>query len=537
MQSLSVFGTVIAMRLLLIYLPIVCSPQLVLFEKPLLNALAKFMLVYGGIEAAKKSTAIVTGILADSAGWQSVQAGDMSTSANRMVGKAAGLTMGAVGMAAGVAGSTLNFATKPLQNVAGRAWGATGGKLAEAWKNLGKGDVAGEKAMSAAKERLATEKAYAKLTGGDSGSGGGTSGGSPGGGSSGSSGGGRELPNALSRKLEKHPAIRLMMQDTKTVGLLRSGNGNGLLRLLADKETERQHSFDRFRRPEEFVKEDAGFLKTAADRLKQKPPLASADGKNDPEKDKRYQEMMKRLEHAQDLADHGVQLSGEKTKELIKAVKAYNDAGDKKLPADAGEAEGHLEAMCILSRYMPEKDFRAYCKQLNKAHGAANPRQSRYEDPEAYPADRLEGGAKTAKEWYTDSKTRLMKNFSIEGCAEVAAIRRLSQGNPHKVIRRDELEGETKRLCEPGSALSRTLKDEKAREEYVHLASMGEAEDLGTDLLAAAKKHSARAAQWQVNRSIRELVSGPVNPYVAAENLANILAARELAVRGDAGNP
>ena len=345
----------------------------------------------------------------------------------------------------------------------------------------------------------------------------------------------REAFHALSRKLEKHPAIRLMMQDTKTVGLLRSGNGNGLLRLLADKETERQHSFDRFRRPEEFVKEDAKFLKTAADRLKQKPPLASADGKNDPEKDKRYQEMMKRLEHAQDLADHGVQLSGEKTKELIKAVKAYNDAGDKKLPADAGEAEGHLEAMCILSRYMPEKDFRAYCKQLNKAHGAANPRQSRYEDPEAYPADRLEGGAKTAKEWYTDSKTRLMKNFSIEGCAEAAAIRRLSQGNPHKVIRRDELEGETKRLSEPGSALSRTLKDEKAREEYVHLASMGEAEDLGTDLLAAAKKHSARAAQWQVNRSIRELVSGPVNPYVAAENLANILAARELAVRGDAG--
>jgi hypothetical protein len=245
--------------------------------------------------------------------------------------------------------------------------------------------------------------------------------------------------------------------------------------------------------------------------------------------------MIKRLEHARMLTENGIQLSGEKTKALICAVKNYNDAGNKKRPGGTVEAEGHLEAMSILSRYMPEKDFRAYCKQLNKASAAVNPRQPRYEDPEAYPAARLEGGAKTAMEWYAESKKRLMKGFSIEGCAEAAAIRKLSQGNPLKVIRGDELEAETRRLSEPGSALSRTLKDEKAREEYVHLASMGEAEDLGSDLLAAAKKHSARAAQWQVNRSIRELVSGPVNPYVAAENLANILAARELAVRGDAG--
>ena len=73
-QSLSVFGTVIAMRLLIVFLPIIISPQLVLFDAPLLNALAKLALVYGGFEAAKKSSSILTGILADSAGWQAVQA-------------------------------------------------------------------------------------------------------------------------------------------------------------------------------------------------------------------------------------------------------------------------------------------------------------------------------------------------------------------------------------------------------------------------------------------------------------------------------
>ena len=168
-QSLSVFATVIAMRLLLIYLPIVCSPQLVLFEKPVLNAIGKFFLVFGGVEAAKKSTGLLTGILADSAGMEAIRSGDMSTTAGRMVGAASGLALGVAGKAAGIGLATLNFATKPVQNLAGRAWNATGGKLAEAWTNLGKGDTQGQKAMQSAKDRLAAEKAYDKLTSGEKG--------------------------------------------------------------------------------------------------------------------------------------------------------------------------------------------------------------------------------------------------------------------------------------------------------------------------------------------------------------------------------
>jgi len=155
-QSLSVFGTVIAMRLLMIYLPIVASPQLVLFEdRPLLNVLSKFMLIFGGFEAAKKSTSLLTGILADSAGWQAVQAGDMSSSAGKLTGAAAGVAKGAAGLGLKTAGGVAKFATKPAQNLAKRGWENTGGK----WGNLGKAD----EGKKQAKQSIAVDEAKQKI--------------------------------------------------------------------------------------------------------------------------------------------------------------------------------------------------------------------------------------------------------------------------------------------------------------------------------------------------------------------------------------
>ena len=169
-QALSVFGTVIAMRLLMIYLPIVVSPELVLFEKrPLLNVLSKFVLIFGGFEAAKKSTSLLTGILADSAGWQAVQAGDMSGSASKLAGAATGVARSAAGLGLKAAGGVAGFATKPVQNLAKRGWESTGGK----WSNLGKGDEVKKQAKQSiavdeAKQKLLSERAA--KNGGDSGS-------------------------------------------------------------------------------------------------------------------------------------------------------------------------------------------------------------------------------------------------------------------------------------------------------------------------------------------------------------------------------
>ena len=135
-QSLSVFGTVIAMRLLLIYLPMVMDPRFVLFPKSAnLDMFARFVLVFGGFEAAKKSTALLTGILADSAGWQAIQAGDMSTSASAAIGAVVGAGAAVGGKALSAGGSVASFAAKPATNLAKRPFKAAG----EWWTKLGTG--------------------------------------------------------------------------------------------------------------------------------------------------------------------------------------------------------------------------------------------------------------------------------------------------------------------------------------------------------------------------------------------------------------
>ena len=201
-QSLSVFGTVIAMQLLLIYLPIVASPELVLFKnRPLLNGIAQFVLVYGGSEAAKKAGSLVTGILADQAGMEAIRSGDMSGAAGRVINRATSAVSAAGGAALGVAG----FALAPVTNLAKRPFNS----LANAWRNLGSGN-AQARADKAIQEEVNKNKAIerymlrhpedAKYLGR---SGGGGRGGNPGagnqprpGGEGGNPGGGRneELP-------------------------------------------------------------------------------------------------------------------------------------------------------------------------------------------------------------------------------------------------------------------------------------------------------------------------------------------------------
>ncbi|MBR6093962.1 MAG: hypothetical protein IKP92_02935 [Lachnospiraceae bacterium] len=82
-QSMGIFGTIVAMRVLMIFIPIIISPRLQIFEGDsigytILDVAAKVIMIYGGFEVVKKANGIITGILADSAGWQSIQAGDMS---------------------------------------------------------------------------------------------------------------------------------------------------------------------------------------------------------------------------------------------------------------------------------------------------------------------------------------------------------------------------------------------------------------------------------------------------------------------------
>ena len=88
-QSMGIFGTVISMRVLMLFIPIISSPDLVLygtknggFGAGLINLIAKCFMILVGFEVVKKANGIISGILADSAGWQSIQAGDMGNMAS-----------------------------------------------------------------------------------------------------------------------------------------------------------------------------------------------------------------------------------------------------------------------------------------------------------------------------------------------------------------------------------------------------------------------------------------------------------------------
>ena len=175
-QSFSVFGTVISMRVLLLFMPVVTDPKLILFANPVANILAKLVIVLGGFEVSEKATNLITGILADNAGWQSITAGDMSGTAKSVVNKgermasyyggkalktAGGLGLSGLGLAAkgGVkvaagVGLGLGYGAYYGGKAAGKAvgYGAkavySGGKALagkfSAWRNSGHTDSAPE---------------------------------------------------------------------------------------------------------------------------------------------------------------------------------------------------------------------------------------------------------------------------------------------------------------------------------------------------------------------------------------------------------
>ena len=157
-QSFSVFGTVISMRVLLLFMPVVVDDKLVLFDNPIANLLTKLVIILGAFEVAEKATNLITGILADNAGWQSITAGDMSATAKTAVGYGLGAakSVGGFGLSAvglGMKGGlkTAGFGAKVVggagllagYGVYGATKGAiTGGKALankiSAWRNSGK---------------------------------------------------------------------------------------------------------------------------------------------------------------------------------------------------------------------------------------------------------------------------------------------------------------------------------------------------------------------------------------------------------------
>ena len=82
-QCFGVFGTVIAMRVMLIFIPIIVNSNLVLFDNDMLNFAGKIILILGGMSTAKRASGVITGILADNAGYQAILASNMGDSVRK----------------------------------------------------------------------------------------------------------------------------------------------------------------------------------------------------------------------------------------------------------------------------------------------------------------------------------------------------------------------------------------------------------------------------------------------------------------------
>ena len=76
-QLLTIVGMVIAMRLFLMFIPIIWSPALKTSDNPLLDCIIKMVIQYGAVLSVNKVNGIFTGILADNAGFQAITAGDV----------------------------------------------------------------------------------------------------------------------------------------------------------------------------------------------------------------------------------------------------------------------------------------------------------------------------------------------------------------------------------------------------------------------------------------------------------------------------
>ena len=74
------------------------------------------------------------------------------------------------------------------------------------------------------------------------------------------------------------------------------------------------------------------------------------------------------------------------------------------------------------------------------------------------------------------------------------------------------------------------------REKYKNIAKEGSYALLGREVTRDAQKHSVKAAQGVINRSVRIMVSTPLNQYFVTEHISNILAVKALATKADAGS-
>ena len=86
-QLFGVFGNIIPMRLIILFIPMVLDADLVLLPSTILNVSAKALLIAGMLEGVSRFSGILTGILANNAGFAAIQASNTNDLADRQFGR------------------------------------------------------------------------------------------------------------------------------------------------------------------------------------------------------------------------------------------------------------------------------------------------------------------------------------------------------------------------------------------------------------------------------------------------------------------
>ncbi len=86
-QVLGVFGNIIPMRLIILFIPMVLDSDLVLLPSTILNVAAKALLIAGMLEGVSRFSGILTGILANNAGFAAIQASNTNDLADKQFGR------------------------------------------------------------------------------------------------------------------------------------------------------------------------------------------------------------------------------------------------------------------------------------------------------------------------------------------------------------------------------------------------------------------------------------------------------------------
>ena len=327
----------------------------------------------------------------------------------------------------------------------------------------------------------------------------------------------------ISVQLMRQPAFKDMIKDPKTLELMKQGKATEMVALLAEKQNARLHRNDAYERIPSQKQEDAQIL---SDYLKSVAGTANAGAVVIQRKGKAYQEMIRQMQAAQTKMAQGIPLSGDENKALCDAVQKYNNNGQLYAGGFKAKNPHYTQNMCLLKRFMPTKEFNAYCNDIKKQHEKNGYRETA---PENFIPGRLNGKAKTAAEYKAEYKKSLQQSFSEEGIAAICAINKMSRGDKNCVITEDRLKFETKKMMASGSAFHRTMLNAPDKKVLKDLSERGDMNAVAKEVQDRTIKHTVGTAQWYANRSAKALNGGRLNHHQTAFNLASMVAAGSLA--------